>query len=100
MVKLKSFNHKGTKFNFFLKMTNYEKISFAELTTYVIKNRDDIEALSFLMSKRDCNSLKYPAPITEAHRVFHTTVTLLNQDANKIFVRSKRFIALLRGLKS
>ncbi len=74
-------------------------MSFAELRAYVIKNRDRIEASRFLISKRDPNSLKYPAPITEAHRVFHTTVTLLNQNANKIFVRSKRFIALLEGLK-
>jgi hypothetical protein len=36
------------------------------LRAYVVKNRDDIEALRFLMSKRDPNSTKYPAPITEA----------------------------------
>lgn len=45
---------------------NYEKITFAELRAYVVKNRDDIEALRFLMSKRNPNSIKYPAPVTEA----------------------------------
>ncbi len=47
-------------------MQNYEKMTFTELRAYVVKNRDDIEALRFLMSKRDPNSTKYPAPITEA----------------------------------
>lgn len=32
----------------------------------MIKHRDDIKALRFLMSKRDTNSPKYPAPMTEA----------------------------------
>lgn len=49
-----------------LMMQNYEKMTFTELRAYVVKNRDDIEALRFLMSKRDPNSTKYPAPITEA----------------------------------
>ena len=47
-------------------MQNYGKMTFTELRAYVVKNRDDIEALRFLMSKRDPNSPKYPAPITEA----------------------------------
>lgn len=47
-------------------MMNYEKITFAELRAYVIENSDDIEALRFLMSKRNPNSTKYPTPITEA----------------------------------
>ncbi|WP_016874191.1 DUF6887 family protein [Chlorogloeopsis fritschii] len=41
-------------------------MSFTELRAYVIENRDDIEALRFLMSKRDPNSPKYPAPMTDA----------------------------------
>jgi hypothetical protein len=50
-----------------LSMTpNYEQMSFTELRAYVIENRDDIEALRFLMSKRDPNSKGYPAPMTDA----------------------------------
>ncbi|NDJ21535.1 hypothetical protein GS682_07765 [Nostoc sp. B(2019)] len=45
---------------------NYEQMSFTELRAYVIENRQDIEALRFLMSKRDPNAPKYPMPITEA----------------------------------
>ncbi|MBH8564636.1 hypothetical protein I8748_21020 [Nostoc sp. CENA67] len=45
---------------------NYEQMSFTELRAYVIENREDIEALRFLMSKRDPNSPKYPTPLTEA----------------------------------
>ncbi|MGF1977960.1 MAG: DUF6887 family protein [Nostoc sp. CmiSLP01] len=45
---------------------NYEQMSFQELRTYVVENREDIEALRFLMSKRNPNSPKYPTPLTEA----------------------------------
>ncbi|RCJ22705.1 hypothetical protein A6S26_20785 [Nostoc sp. ATCC 43529] len=45
---------------------NYEQMSFQELRAYVVGNREDIEALRFLMSKRDTNSPKYPTPLTEA----------------------------------
>ncbi|QSJ17450.1 hypothetical protein JYQ62_00725 [Nostoc sp. UHCC 0702] len=45
---------------------NYKQMSFTELRPYVIENREDIEALRFLMSKRDPNSPKYPTPLTEA----------------------------------
>ncbi|MEH2315688.1 DUF6887 family protein [Nostoc sp.] len=31
-----------------------------------MENREDIEALRFLMSKRDPNSKGYPMPVTEA----------------------------------
>ncbi|MFN6564564.1 MAG: DUF6887 family protein [Nostoc sp. ChiSLP01] len=41
-------------------------MSFQELRTYVVENREDIEALRFLMSKRNPNSPKYPTPLTEA----------------------------------
>jgi len=47
-------------------MPNYQKMTFSELRAYVIEHRDDIEAIRFLMSKRDPNSPKYPTPITEA----------------------------------
>ncbi|MFN6435630.1 MAG: DUF6887 family protein [Nostoc sp. DedSLP01] len=45
---------------------NYEQMTFQELRAYVVGNREDIEALRFLMSKRDPNSPKYPIPLTEA----------------------------------
>ena len=45
---------------------NYEQMSFTELRAYVIENLEDIEALRFLMSKRDPNSKGYPTPLTEA----------------------------------
>lgn len=45
---------------------NYEQMSFTELRAYVVENREDIEALRLLMSKRDPNSPKYPMPVTEA----------------------------------
>jgi hypothetical protein len=45
---------------------NYEQMSFTELRIYVVENREDIEALGFLMSKRDPNSKGYPMPVTEA----------------------------------
>ncbi|BAY74748.1 hypothetical protein NIES25_11620 [Nostoc linckia NIES-25] len=32
---------------------NYQQMSFQELRAYVVENREDIEALRFLMSKRD-----------------------------------------------
>ncbi|MDZ8186097.1 MAG: hypothetical protein RMX96_14745 [Nostoc sp. ChiSLP02] len=41
-------------------------MTFQELRAYVVGNREDIEALRFLMSKRDPNSPKYPIPLTEA----------------------------------
>ncbi len=44
---------------------NYQQMSFTELRAYVMENRDDIEALRFLMSKHDPNSKGYPTPITE-----------------------------------
>ena len=47
-------------------LQNYEKMSFAELRAYVVENRNDIQAVRFLMSKRNPNSTKYPTPITEA----------------------------------
>jgi hypothetical protein len=45
---------------------NYEQMSFTQLRAYVIENREDMEALRFLMSKRDPNSKGYPMPMTEA----------------------------------
>lgn len=45
---------------------NYEQMSFSELRAYVVENCEDIEAIRFLMSKRDPNSPKYPMPMTEA----------------------------------
>ncbi|WP_442949384.1 DUF6887 family protein [Nostoc sp.] len=36
------------------------------MRAYVVENHEDIEALRFLMSKRDPNSPKYPMPVTEA----------------------------------
>jgi hypothetical protein len=45
---------------------NYEQMSFTELRAYVVENREDIEALRFLMRKRDPNSKGYPMPVTEA----------------------------------
>ncbi|MBN3946709.1 MAG: hypothetical protein HWQ38_09510 [Nostoc sp. NMS7] len=45
---------------------NYQQMSFSELRAYVVENREDIEALRFLMSKRDPNYPKYPMPLTEA----------------------------------
>ncbi|MDZ8107056.1 MAG: hypothetical protein RM338_15765 [Nostoc sp. DedQUE12a] len=45
---------------------NYEQMSFQELRAYVVENREDIEAVRFLMSKRDPKSPKYPTPLTEA----------------------------------
>lgn len=43
----------------------YEQMSFSQLRDYVLKNRDDIEALRFFMSKRNPHSRKYPMPKTE-----------------------------------
>lgn len=45
---------------------NYEQMTFDQLRAYVVENHEDIEALSFLMSKRDPNSKGYPMPVTEA----------------------------------
>lgn len=45
---------------------NFEQMTFAQLRAYVIENHEDIEALRFLMSKRNPNSKGYPAPMTDA----------------------------------
>lgn len=45
---------------------NFEQMTFAQLRAYVVENHEDIEALRFLMSKRNPNSKGYPAPMTDA----------------------------------
>jgi hypothetical protein len=45
---------------------NFEQMTFAQLRAYVVENHEDIEALRFLMSKRNPNSKGYPTPMTDA----------------------------------
>ena len=47
---------------------NFETMSKAELRAYVLKHKDDKEALRALMSRRDPNSIKYNFPNTEEGR--------------------------------
>ncbi len=47
---------------------NFETMSKAELRAYVLKHKEDKEALRALMSRRDPNSIKYNFPNTEEGR--------------------------------
>ena len=47
---------------------NFETMSKAELRAYVLKHKEDKEALRSLMSRRDPNSIKYNFPNTEEGR--------------------------------
>lgn len=47
---------------------NFEKMSKAQLRTYVLEHREDEEALRALMSRRDPNGVKYSFPNTEEGR--------------------------------
>ena len=47
---------------------NFEIMSKAELRAYVLKHKEDKEALRALMSRRDPNSIKYNVPNTEEGR--------------------------------
>ncbi len=47
---------------------NFEIMSKAELRAYVLKHKEDKEALRVLMSRRDPNSIKYNFPNTEEGR--------------------------------
>lgn len=48
--------------------TNFENMTKAQLREYVLENREDIEALRILMSRRNPNSIKYDFPNTEEGR--------------------------------
>ncbi len=43
---------------------NFERMTKAELRTYVLKHRDDLEALRSLMSRRDPKASRYSFPDT------------------------------------
>ena len=54
--------------SFYQMKPNFEIMSKAELRAYVLKHKEDKEALRALMSRRDPNSIKYNVPNTEEGR--------------------------------
>ncbi|MEH2415483.1 DUF6887 family protein [Nostoc sp.] len=60
---------------------NYQQMSFTELRAYVVENHEDIEALRFLMSKRDPNSKGYSMPLTEAD--MQAQIEIIRRNINK-----------------
>lgn len=54
--------------SFYQMKPNFETMSKAELRAYVLKHKEDKEALRALMSRRDPNSIKYNFPNTEEGR--------------------------------
>lgn len=54
--------------SFYQMKPNFETISKAELKAYVLKHKEDKEALGALMNRRDPNSIKYNFPNTEEGR--------------------------------
>jgi hypothetical protein len=47
---------------------DFEKMSKADLRAYVLENREDLEALRSLMSRRSPNAIRYNFPNTEEGR--------------------------------
>lgn len=47
---------------------NFNQMTRAELRTYVLQHREDLEALRVLMSRRNPNAVKYNFPNTEEGR--------------------------------
>ena len=54
--------------SFYQMKPNFERMSKAQLRAYVLKHKEDKEALRALMSRRDPNSIKYNFPNTEEGR--------------------------------
>ncbi len=44
---------------------NYEKMSVKELRAYVLGNREDVEAIDFMMNRVKTHSIMFPPATTE-----------------------------------
>lgn len=61
-------------------MTNFEKMNTPDLRAYVLENRDDLEAMRILFSRRTPDSKSYPPlykdgmPIEENIRIMEEAI--------------------------